>query len=95
MRAPDDAAAFAGALLVADTGDGKINAFDSVTGALLGSLSDEKGVALVVPGLHGLAFGNDAALQPKTALFFAAGAHEGAHGWYGRIDFAPAPHSAP
>ena len=96
VRAPvDGGAPFAGALLVGDTGDGRINAFDSVTGALLGSLSDEKGVALVVPALHGLAFGNDSALQPGTALFFAAGAHAGAQGWYGRIDFAPAPQSAP
>jgi uncharacterized protein (TIGR03118 family) len=95
VRAPDDAAAFAGALLVADTGDGKIDAFDSVTGSLLGFLSDEKGAALVVPRLHGLAFGNDSALQPRTALFFSAGAHAGARGWYGRIDFAPAPQSAP
>lgn len=95
VRAPDGAASFAGALLVADTGDGKINAFDSMTGTLLGSLSDEKGVALVVPALHGLAFGNDSALQPRTALFFTAGAHAGARGWYGRIDFAPAPQPAP
>ena len=57
VRAPDDAAVFAGALFVANTGDGKINAFDRMTGTLLGSLSDERGVALVVGGLHGLAFG--------------------------------------
>ena len=95
VRAPEDAAPFAGALLVGDTGDGRINAFDSATGSLLGALSDEKGVPLVVPGLHGLAFGNDSALQPRGALFFTAGAHAGAQGWYGRIDFAPAARSAP
>ena len=95
VRATDDAAPFAGALLVGSTGDGRINAFDTATGSLLGTLSDEKGGALVVPGLHGLAFGNDSSLQPRAALFFTAGAHAGAQGWYGRIDFASAPQSAP
>jgi uncharacterized protein (TIGR03118 family) len=88
VRAPaDEVAPFSGALLVGNTGDGKINAFDATTGALLGSLSDAAGAALVVPGLHGLAFGNRCAGQPATTLFFTAGAHGAAHGWYGRMDF--------
>jgi uncharacterized protein (TIGR03118 family) len=96
VQAPSDGATpFAGALLVGNTGDGRINAFDSVTGSLLGSLADEKGMPLIVPALHGLAFGNDSALQPAAALFFTAGAHQGAHGWYGRIDFAAVPYSTP
>jgi uncharacterized protein (TIGR03118 family) len=92
VRAPADAGLpLARTLLVGNTGDGTINAFDPQTGALLGSLSDERGAVLVVPRVHGLAFGNDSASQPRTALFFAAGAHDGARGWYGRLDFVASP----
>jgi uncharacterized protein (TIGR03118 family) len=80
-----------GTLLVGNSGDGKINAFDPSSGILVGSLNDANGVALVVPNLHGLAFGNRYAKQPRTTLFFTAGAHDGANGWYGRIDFGSAP----
>jgi len=82
---------FTRALLVGNTGDGKINAFDPQTGALLGSLSDARGAVLVVPNVHGLAFGNDYVSQPRATLFFTAGAHDGARGWYGRLDFVASP----
>ena len=89
VRAPADGTLpFPGALLVGNTGDGRINAFDATTGALLGSFTDATGAALVIPHLHGLAFGNHWAQQPRTTLFFSAGAHDGASGWYGRIDFS-------
>ena len=39
-----------------------------------------------VPGLWGIAFGNDAASQPHNTLFFAAGTNDEANGVYGRID---------
>jgi uncharacterized protein (TIGR03118 family) len=89
-----------GTLLVGNTGDGRINGFDISSGVLVGSVSDANGAALVVPNLHGLAFGNRHAGQPRTTLFFTAGAHRGANGWYGRMDFGapprfdapPAPH---
>lgn len=87
VRAPADGEfPFGRALLVGNTGDGTINAFDLANGTLLGSLTDETGTVLVIPSLHGLAFGNDYAGQPRTTLFFSAGAHAGAHGWYGRLD---------
>jgi len=88
FRSPADGSApFARALLVGNTGDGRINAFDAASGALLGSFTDVTGAALVIPHLHGLAFGNHHAKQPRTTLFFSAGPHDGANGWYGRIDF--------
>jgi uncharacterized protein (TIGR03118 family) len=89
VRSPADGTLpFPGALLVGNTGDGRINAFDAATGALLGSFTDATGAVLVIPHLHGLAFGNHCAKQPRTTLFFSAGAHDGASGWYGRIDFS-------
>jgi uncharacterized protein (TIGR03118 family) len=93
VRAPAESSVpLAGTLLVGNTGDGRINAFDTATGALLGTLTDAMGAALVVPSLHGLAFGNGFAGQPRPTLFFTAGAHDGAQGWYGRIDFGAAAH---
>jgi len=79
---------FAGALLVGNSGDGTIHAFDVRTGTLLGALADERGAMLVIANLHGLAFGNGSAGQPRTTLFFTAGANGGVQGWYGRLDAA-------
>ena len=91
VRAPaDNSVPFAGTLLVGNTGDGRINAFDTASGALVGTLTDATGAVLVVPSLHALGFGNGFAAQPRPTLFFTAGAHDGAHGWYGRIDFGTA-----
>jgi hypothetical protein len=39
-----------------------------------------------VPGLWGIAFGNDFGSQPHNALFFAAGTNGEMNGSYGRID---------
>ena len=83
--------AFSGALLVANTGDGSITAFNASTGALLGSLSDAGGAALAIPALHGIAFGNRYANQPDVTLFFTSGTSNGVAGGYGRIDFGAAP----
>jgi uncharacterized protein (TIGR03118 family) len=89
VRSPADGTVpFPGALLVGNTGNGRINAFDATTGALLGSFTDATGAVLAIPHLHGLAFGNHCAKQPRATLFFSAGAHDGASGWYGRIDFS-------
>jgi uncharacterized protein (TIGR03118 family) len=89
--APSDFGPLGGELLVANLGDGKINAFDPVTGHLVGPISDSKGNPLSVPGLWGIAFGNDSDNQPHNTLFFAAGTDEGTNGEYGRIDVGAAP----
>jgi hypothetical protein len=44
------------------------------------------GGTFAVPGLWGIAFGNDADSQPHNALFFAAGTNGQANGSYGRVD---------
>lgn len=84
--APTGFGGFAGALLVGNFGDGKINAYDPATGALLGTLSDKNNAPLVVDGLWGIAFGNGLKEQPVTTLYFAAGPAAESHGVYGRID---------
>jgi uncharacterized protein (TIGR03118 family) len=84
--APGDFGAFSHALLVANTGDGTITAFDTASGQFLGALAGTNGTVLVIDGLHGIAFGNGSAGQPSNALFFTAGPDGGRHGLYGRID---------
>jgi hypothetical protein len=54
--------------------------------ALSGSVTESGGPAFAVPGLWGIAFGNDAASQPRNTLFFSAGTSGEDNGSYGRID---------
>jgi hypothetical protein len=75
-------------LLVANTGDGKINGFFFLTGEL-SAVSDASGAPLVIPGLHGIALGNRYANQPDFTLFYTAGTTT--TGAFGRIDFGAAP----
>jgi hypothetical protein len=79
-------------LFVANTGDNHIHAFNTTTGALVGTVSDSAGAALAIPALHGIAFGNRYANQPDVSLFFTAGpSSNGTAGRYGRIDFGAQP----
>ncbi len=89
--APADFGTLAKALLVGNFGDGKINAYDTSTGAYIGTVKDSAGAAIATPGLWGIAFGNDANNQPHNTLFFAAGTNNEANGSYGRIDVGATP----
>jgi uncharacterized protein (TIGR03118 family) len=84
--APANFGPFSNDLLVANFGDGKINAFDPTTGAFVGTLSGPGGSAIAIDGLWGIAFGNGINAQPTNTLFYAAGPGAEAHGVYGRID---------
>ena len=84
--APSNFGPFSGALLVANFGDGKINAFNATTGTFLGTLSGSNGTAIANDGLWGIAFGNGINAQPSNTLFFTAGPVGETHGVYGRID---------
>jgi uncharacterized protein (TIGR03118 family) len=78
----------AGALLVGNFGNGKVNAYDiHVPGAngnervlSLGSLADASGHALVLEGLWAVANG------PDGKLYFTAATLTEEHGLYGRLD---------
>jgi uncharacterized protein (TIGR03118 family) len=80
---------FAGALLVANTGDGTINGFDPTSGSPVGTLRDSNGTTVAISGLHGIAVGNRYANQPAFTLFYTAGGNDA--GLFGRIDFGAAP----
>jgi len=84
--APAGFGKFANMLLVGNFGDGKINVYDPATGAMQGTIGNNDGTPIVVPGLWALQFGNDLNSQPSTTLFYTAGPGAEAHGLYGRID---------
>ena len=75
--APSSFGRYAGDLLVANFGDGHVNAFRKSGGrwAFDGALAEPDGEPLVVNGVWGIAFGNGAAAGPKDELFFASGPH--------------------
>jgi uncharacterized protein (TIGR03118 family) len=83
--APASFGQFGGAMLVGNFGDGRINAYDPVTGNFMGGLKDSAGQSISIDGLWGIAFGNGVAGQAKNALFFAAGINDEADGEYGVI----------
>ena len=72
VRAPSHFGQFSNALLIGNVEDGKINAFDANTGALLGPLTDQSGDPIVIPGLWELSFGGARGGRPNQ-LFFDAG----------------------
>jgi uncharacterized protein (TIGR03118 family) len=84
--APAGFGSVGGNLLIGNFGDGVINRFDPASGMALGSVALVNGKQLVVPGLWALAFGNGAANQPTSALFYTAGPNNQTDGVFGRID---------
>src|SRR5260370_6679574 len=83
--APANFGLFGGALLVGNTGDGHINAYNLESGAFLGSLADENGTPLTLPTLWALTFGNGHEGGASDTLFFAAGVDYERHGLFGAI----------
>lgn len=78
---------FAGDLLVANTGDGHILAYDPSAGSFVGMLNNGPGTTspITISGLHGLAFGNGSQFGAgdTSTLFYTAGS--GQHGQIGEI----------
>lgn len=88
--APANFGPFSNALLVANSGDGTISAFDPASGRFLGQLRDRNGQTLRIAGLAHLAFGSGVASQSTNALFFTAGGARGTQGLFGRLTAAQA-----
>jgi uncharacterized protein (TIGR03118 family) len=84
--APSNFGQFSNALLVGNFGNGRIHAYDPVSGALLGTLRRPGGSPIHVDGLWGIAFGNGGQAGPLNTLYFTAGPADETHGAFGRID---------
>jgi uncharacterized protein (TIGR03118 family) len=89
--APDSFGAMAGALLVANFGDGTIAAYDVDTGADLGYLKDPDGNVIAIDGIWGLTFGNGVHLGQADQLYFTAGPDEERDGIFGKLAVAAVP----
>jgi uncharacterized protein (TIGR03118 family) len=88
--APAGFGAFANDLLVGNFGNGEINAFDPVTGAFIGALSNASGNPIVNTGLWDLSTRTGAGFDPN-AVYFTAGIDNETQGLFGTITAAPEP----
>ena len=84
--APSNFGQFSNDLLVGNFGNGRINAFDPNTGALLGQLRNQKGLIISINGLWALGFGNGFTAGQTDELFFTAGINDEANGLFGKIE---------
>jgi uncharacterized protein (TIGR03118 family) len=87
--APANFGEFSDTLLVANTANGKINAYDPATGAFLGRLADPSGETIHIEGLWALHFGNGTASGDRNALYFTAVGKDHDHGLFGSLRVAP------
>jgi uncharacterized protein (TIGR03118 family) len=84
--APGDFGSLSNDLLVANYGDGHINAYNPTTGQFIGAVVDASGSPMAVPGLRGITFANEESSidkQGNDVLFYTAagaGQNEGAVG---------------
>ncbi len=87
--APAGFGQFGGELLIGNFGDGTINAFDPVSGVLIGPMKDFSGALIAIPGLWALAFGNGGRGGDTNTLYFTAGIAGGGaiedHGLFGSV----------
>jgi uncharacterized protein (TIGR03118 family) len=86
--APADFGEFSSALIVGNSGNGHINAFDATSGAFLGRLRDAAGEPIQIDGLFGLHFGNGTVSGDRNALYFAAAPDKHRHGLFGSLRVA-------
>lgn len=88
-QAPGNFAGASSRLIVANEGDGTLQAFDPATGEWNGALAQKDGTTLQLDGVRGIAFGNGLNQQPLNTLFYVAGPNKGVNGAYGRVDVQP------
>ena len=86
---------FGNALLVGNSGDGKINAFDPATGTWKDTLANTQGNPIAIRGLHAIHFGGGGPTGDVSSLYFTAGIGGpngeplGSHGLFGSIQAEP------
>jgi uncharacterized protein (TIGR03118 family) len=83
--APADFGGLGGSVLVGQFGNGKIAAFDPVSGEFRGLMRAAHGRSLAIEGLWAIAFGNNATAGSSSTLYFTAGIDDEAHGLFGTI----------
>ncbi|WP_347986947.1 TIGR03118 family protein [Methylomonas sp. AM2-LC] len=89
--APSSFGKYAGDLLVANFGDGKINAYNLLTNAFVGQLLDSKGNPLSIDGIWAISVGNDGGSGSSQTLYFTAGPNGETNGLLGAVSAVPLP----
>jgi uncharacterized protein (TIGR03118 family) len=85
--APSNFGPLSNTLLVGNVDDGRINAFSTTTGKLVGSIKDTGGNFISIPGLWAIEFGGGATANGNTnQLFYAAGTNFYSTGEFGVIN---------
>jgi uncharacterized protein (TIGR03118 family) len=92
--APSSFGAMAGALLVGNFGDGRINAYDATSHAFLGQVLDAGGAPLAIDGLWAISPGNNGNAGSSARLYYTAGPADEAHGVFGVLTPVPEPSAA-
>ena len=87
--APSNFGEFSNDLLVGNTGNGWINAFNPTTGAFLGTLKNTVGKVITIDGLWALKFGGGSTANngATNQLFFTGGPNGYTKGVFGVIEF--------
>jgi uncharacterized protein (TIGR03118 family) len=86
--APASWGIFGGALIIGNFGEGNpsIHAFNSTTGAFLGTIQDESGNGIEIDELWALQVGNGGAGGNVNTIYFSAGTAEEEHGLFGALN---------
>ncbi len=84
-QAPASFGPFAGAILIGNFGDGRINAFDPGTREFLGTVVNSKGQEILIDGLWGLRVGNGGAGGEINTIYFTAGPNGEKDGLFGSL----------
>jgi uncharacterized protein (TIGR03118 family) len=92
--APANFGALSNDLLVGNFGDGTINAYNPLSGSLIGTLAGVDGTPLVNDGLWDLTFGNGGSGGLADSLYLTAGPNDESGGVFARIDAVATPEPA-
>jgi uncharacterized protein (TIGR03118 family) len=84
--APSDFGPFSHRLLIGNFGNGRIHAFNAVSGKFQGTMLNMSGSPVTIDGLWALSFGSDAGRSGlATELFFTAGPNDESDGLFGKL----------
>jgi uncharacterized protein (TIGR03118 family) len=87
--APADFGKFSNRLLIGNTGDGRINAYNLANGNFVGTLDGQNGKPISNDRLWALDFGDSVVAASPNDLFFTAGIKNEADGLFGKIVAVP------
>jgi uncharacterized protein (TIGR03118 family) len=83
--APTTFGEFGDQILIGNSGDGRINVYDPVSGEFKGQLEDRFGEQIEIDGLRGLMFGTIGNVGRSNVLYFTAGILDQSHGLLGSL----------